>query len=119
MLDQFFFKRYNKDRYNCGHFVAEVWKVVTGQSIDTAMGSFLRPASERDAPASIRAHFSRILAPDAPCIVLMTRPHSEPHVGIYLDGKVLHIHEYGTEFQPLDVASRGFRKVKFYKCLSS
>lgn len=114
-IDEFFHKCYNRQSYNCAHFVCDVWKRVTGASIDHTLEGFLHPPSARRADPALRRAFVRLGQPVSPCIVLMQRAKSAPHVGVYLNGRVLHIHEHGVEFQPVDVASRGFDRVRFYK----
>ena len=66
--------------------------------------------------ARFRADFLRLDAPSPPCVVLMTRPRFQPHVGLFWADKVLHITEQGVAFQPLDVVSVGFTKIRFYQC---
>lgn len=114
-IDHFFHKRYDRDRYNCAHFVCDVWEHEAGVRIDEALDCFLKPVKERRARQSLRAAFEKLERPESPCIVLMQRKKSTPHVGVFLRGRVLHIHELGVEFQPLDVVSRAFDKVGFYK----
>lgn len=116
MIDEFFFKQYNKNTYNCAHLVAEAWLKITGQDINDKLKGFLKPVLARSVGTSLRHEFTRLKAPESPCIVLMNRPGAVAHVGVYYRGKVLHIHATATEYQPLDVASRGFTTVRFYKC---
>lgn len=115
-LDSLFFKKYNKDHYNCAHFVRDAWLIETGVDITKELEGFLMPARERNVKSSLRRVFKRLKEPVSPCIVLMQRPRSVPHVGIYLRGKVLHLHEKGAERMTVDIATRGFNKVGFYTC---
>lgn len=115
MIDEFFFRTYNKNTYNCAHLLAEAWLKITGQNIEFALTGFLRPAQARSVGIELRHKFTRLKKPEAPCIVLMGRRGATAHVGLYYRGKVLHIHASGTEFVPLDVASRGFNSVRFYR----
>ena len=115
-IDKFYSRRYNKDSYNCAHFVAEVWEHLTGVDISTSIAGFLLPPKDRYVRLKIRKSFKRITLPKSPCILIMHRPKSTPHAGLYYNGKVFQIHEKGVEYQPLDVACRGFSKVRFYQC---
>lgn len=115
-IDEFLRKRYNRDRYNCAHFVCEVWAKLCGADISKLLESLLLPAKDRHASFSLRRVFTRLDKPVSPCIALMQRRGSEPHVGVFLRGRILHIHEMGVEFMPVDVASRGFDSVRFYTC---
>ena len=114
-IDSFFHRIYNREKYNCAHFVCEVWQSLTGESIAHKLGGLLEPPKSRHVRFDLRRQFVRLERPETPCIALMQRRGSAPHVGIFLRGRVLHIHELGVEYQPIDVASRGFEKIGFYK----
>lgn len=115
-IDAFFHRSYNRETYNCAHFVCDVWESVTGERIDHRIDGLLKPSSSRHADFGLRRRFRKLVQPESPCIVLMHRKGNAPHVGIFVRGKVMHIHELGVEFQPVDVASRGFNKIGFYTC---
>lgn len=115
-LDHFHERRYDRQSYNCAHFVAEVWQCLTEQDITQELGGFLRPPTQRNAKMGLRRVFIKLAAPVSPCIALMQRHRTVPHVGVYLDGGILHIHEHGVEFMSPNVASRGFASVKYFTC---
>lgn len=114
-IDEFFNRKFNRETYNCAHFASEVWQHLTGESIAHKLTGLLEPPKYRHVRFDLRRQFVRLQAPESPCLALMTRRGSPPHVGIYLRGRILHIHELGVEFQPTDVASRGFERIGFYK----
>lgn len=114
-IDAFYKKRYNRQLYNCAHFACEVWQHLTGESIAHKLAGLLEPPKDRRVTFDLRRQFKRLEAPESPCLALMQRRGSAPHVGIFVRGRILHIHELGVEFQPIDVASRGFEKIGFYK----
>ena len=116
MFDALFVREYDRNKYNCAHLVADAWQLATGKPLPASYGLFTRPVGERRADTALRADFLRLDAPSPPCIVLMTRPRFHPHVGLFWAGKVLHITEQGVAFQPLDVVSVGFTKIRFYQC---
>lgn len=115
-LDSFFTRRYNRETYNCAHFACEVWTHITGRDITKELDGFLQPPKERRTDPALRRVFRKLDKPESPCLVLMQRHRSVPHVGVFVRGKVIHLHEMGVEFLPVDVASRGFEKLGFYKC---
>lgn len=115
-IDALYSKTYDKNAYNCAHLVADAWELVTGNSIQEALAVFLVPAKLRTAPASLRERFVRHDKPVSPCVVLMRRANTPPHVGMYYNGRVIHITEVGVQYQPLDVVSRGFTNVGYYTC---
>lgn len=115
-LDSFLYKRYNRETYNCAHFACDVWKALTGQNIETELAGFLRPPKDRRVDPALRRHFRKLAQPESPCLVLMQRRKSVPHAGVYVRGKIIHIHELGVEYLPVEVATRGFDKLGFYAC---
>jgi len=117
-IDQFFNRTYNRNTYNCAHFVVEVIHRLKGVDISETMRGFLMPPKERTVRASLRRAFVKLEKPENYCIVLMQRARTTPHVGVYIDGRVLQIHERGVEYVDLDLASRGFTKTGFYQCLN-
>lgn len=113
-LDQFFSRTYDRNKYNCGHFASEVWKHETNEDISGALTGILVPMPERKAELTARRSFRSLPVPVSPCLVLMRRNGCVPHVGVYLRGRVLHITERGVQFQPLDIATVGFKVIGFY-----
>lgn len=111
-----FNRQYNRETYNCAHFVCDVWKELTGKDIEKELSGFLRPPKERQAGMDLRRTFRKLEKPESPCVVLMQRPGTVPHVGVFVRGKVIHIHERGVEFLPLDIAARGFDRLGYYTC---
>lgn len=114
-IDKFFRKQYDRQTYNCVHFACDVWEHETGDRIDHTVESLLLPPEQRKISSALRKRLRKIDKPVTPCIVLMQRRRAEPHVGIYIRGKVLHIHELGVEYMPLDIACRGFDRIGFYQ----
>lgn len=117
-VDQFFNRSYNRQSYNCAHFVVEVIKALQGVDITETMQGFLMPPRDRTVRAKLRRSFVKLEKPENYCIVLMQRARTTPHVGVFIDGKVLQIHEKGVEYFDIDLASRGFTRVRLYKCLN-
>ena len=115
-IDWAFAKVYDEVNYNCLHFFSEVWEAVTGEDPRSRLTGLLEGGLDgRRVMAAHRRAWTALARPEAPCMALMQRPRSTPHVGIYLDRSILHIQPRGVEFQPVDVASLGFTKVSFYK----
>jgi len=113
-IDEFFHREYSK-KYHCAHFACEVWQSLTGEDISNKFGGILAPVGEQVAEYNLRRVFTRLKKPESPCIVLMQRKGTTPHVGIYIRGRVLHITKAGVQYQPLDIASIEFNRVGFYK----
>lgn len=113
-VDSFLSRIYDRDTYNCAHLAAEVWAFETGDDIAPILTGVLAPAVERRAEWSLRRDLAALSRPTSPCIVLMRRPRTAPHVGVYLRGRVLHITERGVQFAPLEIATLGFKVIGFY-----
>lgn len=113
-IDPFFSRTYNEGSYNCAHLVAEVWEGLTGHNIRDHLDGFLLPPSERFVCEGIRHIFVRLEKPKNPCIVLMHKAKGSAHVGVFLDGKILHIQHTGVNFQPVEIVTMGFKAHRFY-----
>lgn len=114
-IDKFFFRKYDKNKYNCAHFVCEVWLEETGEDLSEKLTGALLPKKERNIPISARHNFTKLDSPESPCLVIFQSKGVSPHIGIYLRGKVLHIKESGVEYQPIEVVGVNFKKIGFYK----
>lgn len=79
-----------------------------------ALRGFLCAETERKAIRKDLSAINFLPKPVSPCVVLMQRAKAAPHVGIYLENKVLHILEASVQYQPLDVATLGFNKIRFF-----
>lgn len=104
--DRYLVKVYDKERYNCWDFVREVWQELTGEDVFTVTP----PSVESIAP-----HFTPIEAPESPCLVLMLRQRCTPHIGVFYNGRVLHMNKRGPEYSPLHSATASFPTVRYYK----
>jgi len=115
-IDKYFSKHYDKQNYNCAHFVVDVYSDMFGEDLRPTLSSVLLPRHARSLSVSTARKFIVLESPENPCIVLMQRPRSDLHVGIWYNRRVLHLVSTGVHYQPLNVASYGFSKVRFIKC---
>lgn len=113
-MKEFFFKTYDAENYHCAHFVCDVWEKETGHSIRNEMFGFLFPPKDQVVDMSLRSKFKKLSAPKSPCLVLMHGKGIDPHVGIFLRGRVFHMSKKHVEWMPLQIATLGFTKVGFY-----
>lgn len=103
-IDHLFFRTYDRERYNCAHFVNEAWRYLFGLEINIPQFGDI----------DLKNRFKRIQKPVSPCIVIFAAK-SYSHVGLFYKGKVLHIRERGVRYEPLDTAKLAFRTVRFYQ----
>lgn len=113
-IDALLDRKYDKAKYNCAHFVCDAWQLLFRQNLSEDLASFLLPPNERRATIELRRKFRRIPTPSSPAIAIMHRRRTPPHVGIFYKRKILHLHEYGVQYQTPEIAARGFNHVTFY-----
>lgn len=114
-IDPYLTRVYDEDRYNCLHLVDEAWRGVVGGDIRDRLNQLLAARAHRRPDWALKRGFRVLPGPVEPCLVVMRRPLVQPHIGLFLRGRVLHINELGVEFQPLEVASRGYKTTRFYQ----
>lgn len=115
-LDVLLGRKYDESTYNCAHFVAEAWELVTGEKIEAALEGFLLPEKARVVDVRRRAFWTKLGSPQSPCLVLMRKKNTPPHVGMFYKRRVAHITPVGVHYQPLDVVTMPYTSVRFYKC---
>lgn len=116
LLDALMGREYDRHRYNCAHFAAEVWRLETGEELLPLLTPLMDPRAPRvprELGLMFRSH-DGVPGRGVRAIVVMRRAGSASHVGVFLRGRVLHLHERGPEFLPPAVASRGFETVTYY-----
>ena len=116
-----FLDRQKRKGYDCLNFAYEVWADLTGKDLSGVLDGFLSEASkERATGAPLRVRHLRrfrvLSSPCSPCLVLMQRPGQVPHLGVFIRGRVLHLLSAGVEFQPVEIAARGFKSYRFITC---
>lgn len=110
-LDKFFNRQYDEVNYNCMHFAAEIWKELTGKDFLNLINGIIN----KNLNKTNKYEFEHLTAPSSPCIVIMKRRGCTSHVGIYFDNRVIHLTELGVECYSLEIASRGFNKLRFIR----
>ena len=113
-IESYFYRQYHSTKYNCLHFAREVWRDVACVDIMDSLSCLFQAETKHPKLSHFKA-FKKLDNPQDPCLVLLTRPRfATAHIGIYIGGKILHIHERGVEFQPLEIVQLGFKTVRFY-----
>lgn len=116
-VDRYFGRRYSPGLYNCFHFSVDVWKDLTGEDLRVRLDGLLSGSVAGRSITRQTVQAFRFLDPEPPfnCLVLMQRARSAPHIGVWIRGRVLHIqNKAGVHHMPLEIASLGFRKVRFF-----
>lgn len=114
-LDQFLSREYRMGSYNCLHFAAEVWEHLSGQDIHAALDGLLtgRLGERSVRRENVRA-FRELPTPVDPCLVFFQNPKQTPHVGVWVQDRVLHLPTLRSpQFVTLPTASVGFSKIRY------
>lgn len=116
-LDWAFSKTYDARNYNCAHFVIEIFEKALGIDgpMKEALEGFLTGRGDRRVYAHKLKVFKRLDQAREGCLCLFHAPASEPHVGIYLEGRVLHLTKTGVHWVELPIAMIGFKRAGFYE----
>lgn len=114
-LDKYLSKTFNHRNYNCYHFVREVWLELTGIDLGDQAPETVSAQSYTEKALQVANTLERLQSPSDPCIVLLQRARIEPHIGVYVDGKVLHLTRTGAYFMTLNQVTPGYPTVSFYK----
>jgi len=97
-------KIYDINSYNCVNFVCDAWKQLFNVDISKHV--------KLNISILDRHNFKKLDKPLSPCLILMS--NKEHHIGIYYKYKVLHLTKSGVEYTRTEVASRGFKMVRYY-----
>lgn len=107
-------KTYDSRVYNCAHFLRDAWLEVTNEDLGEALSGFLAPRADRKTDRAMMRRFKPLAQPQSPCVVMMRHGVARPHVGMFYQGRVLQLRGDGVSWLPLQVATVGYPKVRFY-----
>ena len=102
--------KYDADKYCCEHFLIDAYKHYTGIDISNKLltSGFFNVRNLRQ--------FVPIDKPAQHTIVLF-RAKGKAHVGLWLDGRVLHLEPHGVVWQSLNIVMQGFERAVFYEAI--
>src|ERR1700760_804434 len=93
-----FLDRVPSSNYNCLDYTKEVWSYLFGEQAAEGLERLCEAAHEGGIHPSGFRTFERLQQPISPCFAVFQRRRQSPHVGIFLDGRILHLREGGAEF---------------------
>jgi hypothetical protein len=114
-VDKFMFKKYVDDVYTCQNFARDVWLELTGEDLSERLAGLLGSKSSRKVRLSHVKAFTRLAHPISPCLIMFTQFNRDPHIGVFYQGRVLHLNLNGPEYLPIQLAGRGFTDRRFYQ----
>jgi len=100
--------KYDAQSYCCEHFLIDAYRHYTGIDISNKLltiGFF---------SASNLRQFVPVVEPSQHTIVLF-RDKGKAHVGLWIDGRVLHLEPHGVVWQTLNIVKQGFERVTYYE----
>lgn len=100
--------KYDADKYCCEHFLIDAYKHYTSIDISNRLltSGFFNASNLRQ--------FLPVDKPSQHTIVLF-RDKGKAHVGLWLDGRVLHLEPHGVVWQTLNIVKQGFERVTYYE----
>lgn len=115
-IDKWLDKVYKRNAYTCSDFTREVWFELTGVDIEPALRGLLQAHDGRGLRREHVKHFRALAKPVDPCLIVMQRPRSPVHIGVYIRGKVLQITETGVQYMPVKIATYLYSSHRFITC---
>lgn len=113
-VDKYLGWTFNLRTRNCWTMARAVWYELTGCDLED-----LTPAEPTKAECwfvtnRAKKRFVELPLPISPCLVLMQRREDIPHIGVYINGKILHLRPAGVVWQLAEIATMGFPVVTYY-----
>lgn len=114
-LDPLFHREYDEENYNCAHLFCDAWMSWTGDDVTDVLSGILKAPDDRRIDYKTRHYFAPTKTPVTPCMIEMQSKGQPPHVGFYHNGFVMQITQQGVQNQPLEISTRGFNEITFYR----
>ena len=111
-----FEKQYDVLNYHCVHFVIDAAKALLHQDYSSSfigLTGALNQAITTSRQTVIKN--KRLKEPQHGCIVLMTSLTGDNHVGLFYDGKVLHLSEGGVQYVHLRALNIHYLRFRYYE----
>ena len=114
-IDALLDKRYDSDNYHCVHFVIDAGKHLFNYDFSANFLGLDKSLTHNGTPSRHTvAHSQRADTPTDGTVVLMTKLDNGLHVGLYLDGRVLHLTEQGVRFETVRALGRMYKRIRYY-----
>jgi hypothetical protein len=114
-IDVLLDKRYDSDNYHCVHFVIDAGKHLFNYDFSPNFLGLDKALTHNGAPSRHTvAHSQRADTPSDGTVVLITKLDNGLHVGLYLDGRVLHLTEQGVRFETVRALGRMYKRIRYY-----
>jgi hypothetical protein len=114
-VDPYLSRRYVEGEYTCSEFARDVWLDLTGEDLAERLEGLFRWESGRRVDRGEYQGFRLLAKPESPCIALMRRRHTVPHMGVYLRRRILHLTERRAFFHRPEIAAMSFTSLRYYR----
>ena len=115
MIDALLDKRYDSDNYHCVHFVIDAGKHLFNYDFSPNFLGLDKSLTHNGTPSRHTVtHSQRADTPTDGTVVLITKLDNGLHVGLYLDGRVLHLTEQGVRFETVRALGRMYKRIRYY-----
>ena len=111
-----FEKKYNVLNYHCVHFVIDAAKSLFNSDYSNSfigLTGALNQAINASRQTVVRN--KRLSEPKHGCIILMRNALGDNHVGIFYNGKVLHLSENGVQYVSIRTLKTYYTRFKYYE----
>lgn len=107
-------KPHHPTKNNCYHFFDMVWSDIFGVSfielLPTRSAAYKKTLSD-----CIDTRMRRLDAPENPCAAYYPSSRGFTHIGLYVDGMILHQDEFGARLESLERMRERFGPVEYYR----
>lgn len=111
-----FLDRVPGPQYKCFDFAREVWRESFGIDVGDQLTSLAQAVDHRKISHTEVRGFTKLNGPSDPCFVVFQRPRTEPHIGIWTKGRVLHLQGGASaQYSRLKDLLCRFTKVSFWR----
>lgn len=105
-------REYDEKRYNCRHFAADAWELLTG---DRRLHEVNEEQMHAGRTAALFRGMRRLPGPsDSPSIALMENLDGQPHIGVCYRRRLLHLNREGVWFVMMDAVAPVYRNLRFW-----
>lgn len=114
-IDALLDKTYNPESYHCVHFVIDAGKYLFGYDFSNNFLGLNHSLISNGSPSRHTVSQSiRTATPMDGSVVLMNKLDNSLHVGLYLDGRVLHLSETGVRYELIHSLQRYYKRIRYY-----
>lgn len=107
MIDDIDSIKYDKENYNCVHFLIDIYKHYNNVDLAPSLlidNQFKAPLLRNFKPTTLKNN-----------VIVLFRSRNENHVGLFIDNRVIHLTEHGVRCQLLAIAKSSFQRVEYYE----